>query len=625
MCGFVGMVSNQTKLDSSLYVMNMVKTISHRGPDNAGHFGFTKKNVFFAHQRLAILDLSDLSNQPFLSDDKKQVLCFNGEIYNHLSLRTKFLSQHNINFKTNSDTETLFYLIFFHGIEKTLQLIDGMFVLSYYNSTNNELFIARDRFGEKPLMYSFSKNYLVFASELKALKELPFVDYTIDIDSVEMFKDYGYISAPNTIYKSIKKLQPAELICFNLEKDITIKYKVKFFNLNVYKKNHDFCNDNSQINLESILNASVKSRLLSDVPVGSFLSGGIDSSLITYFAQKNSINKINTFTIGFAENEFNEADYAKDIAGFIGTNHHELYVKSSDILPLISQMPIIYDEPFADPSQLPFLILSKFASNYNKVCLSGDGGDELFSGYDRYRYLPILWNIFKKLPLQFRHKLSNLIKIIDLNGLNILFFGHSHQIHRLAKFIKASSFPELFESARSYPNSVLYSSFQDNIELSQNDNNYINQYMRTLDLNSFLPDDVLTKVDIASMRYSLEVRSPFLNESILNYASSLSSKNLMTKKTGKLPLRLLLSKYIPQGLHNRKKSGFSVPIAAWLRGDLKHWANDLIYDPGTNIDEFYDRSYIKKIWKSHYQGKYDFRLELWNYLTFQNWLLNIKN
>lgn len=614
MCGFAGIV-NTSKLNMSDLVQSMSEKISHRGPDHNGEYFSCDDGIYLSHRRLSILDLSSNANQPFISSDKNSILCFNGEIYNHLELKKKYLHGHDINWITHSDTETLLYLIKYLGIEKTLKIIDGMFSFLYIDSVGKTISFARDIFGEKPLYFYFDQQHLAFSSELKCLEELQFISYEIDNYSVSMYKNYGYINAPNTIYKNIKKLEPGQYLSFSFseQKIKKITDSLFFDKLSESQKNIKQ-NDDTSIELELLISESVKSRMLSDVPVGSFLSGGIDSTLISLFAQKNSMKRINTFTIGFEESKFDESIYAREISEYLGTNHHEMIVRPQDFLDYVDRLPTIYDEPFADPSQLPMLFLSKFASESNKVCLSGDGGDELFSGYDRYRKLPKLWKFLSTLPLTKSPKIKNFIKKFDQRTLNI-FFGQGYAIHRLADLVKAKNFKEFFDIARAYPNGHSMHKFS---EVRNN-----NILMRLMDLDSFLPSDVLTKVDIASMYNSLEVRSPFLNKNLFHYGLNIKSTSLMNSQFGKLPLRNLLTKYIPEHLHKRPKSGFSVPIGSWLKNELYDWANSLINDPKINNHKYYDMSYIRSIWIKHNENRGDFRLELWNYLVFQNWL-NVK-
>lgn len=611
MCGFAGII-NTSKFNMSNVVQSMSRKISHRGPDHSGVYFSPNDGVYLSHRRLSILDLSSNANQPFISYDKNSILCFNGEIYNHLELKNKYLIEYDINWLTHSDTETLLYLIKYLGIKKSLKIIDGMFSFIYLDLVNKTVSFARDIFGEKPLYFYFDKKYLAFSSELKCLEGLKFINYEIDDYSVSLYKNYGYITAPNTIYKNIKKLEPGQYLTFSFSEQNIKKISdfIYFDKLSESKKNIMQNNDTS-IELELLISESVKSRMLSDVPVGSFLSGGIDSSIITLFAQKHSMKSINTFTIGFEESKFDESSYAREISKFLGTNHHEMIVRPQDFFDYVDRLPLIYDEPFADPSQLPMLILSKFASQSNKVCLSGDGGDEIFSGYDRYRKLPKLWKILSSLSLTNRSNLKSFIKKFDQKTLNV-FFGQGYLIHRFADLVKAKSFKEFFDIARAYPNGESMHEFPDV------DNNNI--LMRLIDLDSFLPSDVLYKVDISSMLSSLEARSPFLNKNLFNLGINMNSSSLMNSQFCKLPLRNLLTKYIPESLHKRPKSGFSVPIGNWLKNDLYDWANSLIYDPKIKNHQYYDMAYIRTIWKKHKEDRGDFRLELWNYLVFQNWL-----
>jgi asparagine synthase (glutamine-hydrolysing) len=612
MCGFGGLIF---KNKNSILHENIIRTIndkqSHRGPDYNGFLDY--ENVKLCHQRLSILDLSSNANQPMVCTDNKFIICFNGEIYNHIQLRRLISKKFDINWKSNSDTETLLNTIKYFGITKALEMIEGMFSFCFLDKEKKVIHLVRDRFGEKPLFYLINKEIIVFSSELKSLKGFSFVDYKINDEAVEQFKQFGYISSPNTIYANIKRLKPGQVLTFNIETHQIVKdamYWSPFENLNTFQNNK--LKDLSDL-FEYKLEKSVKERMISDVPLGCFLSGGIDSTLIAYFMQKNSVNKIDTFTIGFSDQKYNEAPYAKKIANYFGTNHNELYVDSNLYSKEVSRLHEIYDEPFCDPSQLPMLTLSNFVSSKVKVALSGDGGDEIFSGYNRHQLVPYIWQLLRFIPQSFRFKIAEMIKNINHDSYNLP-LDYSYRFYRIADLLKARNFNHLYDISRGYPNSVKEGFNYKKVNLDYNST------IRLLDLNDFLVNDVLNKVDIASMRSSLEVRAPFLNRDIFDTAFSINKNKHQNIFGGKIILKSILKKYLPRRLYDRPKSGFSVPIGAWLKADLKPWAEDIINSKIQS--EYYDSRYIKNIWKLHKDNKFDFKFELWNYLIFNNWFIN---
>jgi asparagine synthase (glutamine-hydrolysing) len=630
MCGIAGIFSSDSQYFNSFASKNissMTDSLSHRGPDSEGLWIDENNLIALGHRRLSILDLSSKGNQPMHSFCGRYVLVFNGEIYNHIRIRSELQNEVNVIWRGSSDSETLLSGISTWGLEVTLKKIEGMFAFALWDNHTKTLSLARDRIGEKPLYYYQDSSNLFFFSEIKSLKKISNISFEIDRDSFESYTKYGYVPNPKSIYKNVFKLEAASCISFKIENK-SIK-KCSFFS---YWQLNNSVEDSLEIHssiqdLDKILSGIVQDQMISDVPLGAFLSGGIDSSLIAAIMQKNSNKKINTFTIGFNEDGFNEAPFAKKISDHLGTNHSELYVSSHDALAIIPELPFIYDEPFSDSSQIPSVMLSRFTRKEIKVALSGDGGDELFAGYPRYIYAEKIANFIRKVPNPLKpairgalHALSPsswdiFFKILNQIGINNNFNGR--RIYRLIETLQTNNYRELYDCLVSYPDSYNYQN-NENVNRSIDDKSHLN-FMRKHDLKYFLADDVLVKVDRASMSCGLEVRAPFLNHRLVEYAFALKKSQLINHGIGKSILKKLLSQYVPVTLMERPKAGFSVPIADWLRGPLKKWAESLIRN---NIEEnnYFSKEVLQKKWIEHQTGKYNHKSFLWNFLMFQAWL-----
>lgn len=639
MCGIVGVI-DKNYCDETI-LQRMVNSIEHRGPDNNGIWLDKSYGIGLGHTRLSILDLSIKGSQPMFSKSNRFVLVFNGEIYNHLSLRN-VLKQKNpsLDWDSTSDTETLLAGFDEWGIKKTLEKCTGMYALSVWDKQKKCLSLSRDRYGEKPLYYGYQGDTFFFGSELKALKKHPAFKPEIDRHALSIFFRYGYVKNPYSIYKDIKKLVPGTIAEIKINDNNKINYE-KYFNyislVSNGQKNPFKGNDAEAISsVESLLSKSVKSQEISDVPLGAFLSGGIDSSLIVSMMQKKSSKSVNTFTIGYDEANFNESAYAKNIAEFLGTKHTEKIVSPREAIGVVDKLSLIYDEPFADSSQIPTYLVSKLAREQVSVCLSGDGADEIFGGYNRYMWAENIASI----PNLLRKPLSNCLTLLtpqqwdfffkylwNLLPKKIHFKMPGDRMHKLALIIKYSSVKDIYDALTSIwiqdDELILGSSeirdFADNWE--KVDKIQSSKYkMMIIDTLTYLSDDILCKVDRASMSVSLETRAPFLDKSLIEFASTLPMKYKIRGRDSKWILRQILYKYLPRELVDRPKMGFGVPIDSWLKGPLRPWAESLIDETQIKSEGYLNYDAIKKKFDEHLSGKRNWQYLLWNVLIFQSWL-----
>ncbi|MFO0468265.1 MAG: asparagine synthase (glutamine-hydrolyzing), partial [Bacteroidota bacterium] len=589
MCGFVGVLSSALLNESTL--LKMTRTLTHRGPDESNIWQDHVSGISFGHQRLSILELSNAGSQPMFSANGRFALVYNGEFYNHLACRKGLAeSGFSVSWKGSSDSETLIEMISALGLEKTLKLITGMFSLALWDKMEKKLFLARDRFGEKPLYYGWQGGSFLFGSELKALKIHSDFSNEIDTNALGLFLQYNYVPTPLSIYKGISKLKPGSILSVSLENtSVCINTYWSAIETMLGGKKNPFRGTVTEAidETENVLKRAVQSQLLADVPLGAFLSGGIDSSLIVSLMSAVSNTPVNTFTIGFDDIGFNEAVYAKKIASHLGTNHTELYINPKDCFDVIPLLGSIYDEPFADSSQIPTYLVSKLASFSVKVALSGDGGDELFGGYNRYFFAEKLWNSLRFIPKPFRSGIYLLIKKLNAQQWEVLsstlhyvlpekyqFSNLTDKLKKASSLLVVKSFDDVyFRLVKQWenPGEIL------NFDFNPQKNKLIGyefilnnmDKMMLNDLLTYLPDDILCKVDRAGMAVSLESRIPFLDHNVFTFSSSLPLSFKINKGTSKWILSEILKKYIPENFINRPKMGFGIPLEAWLRGPLK--------------------------------------------------------
>ena len=632
MCGIAGFLNHPSIFTPKIIIKDMISTLSHRGPDAEGVK--IEGPVTFGHRRLSIQDLSPTGAQPMVSDSGRYYLTFNGEIYNFLKLKKILLNSGTTNFKGTSDTEILLKYIESYGLEKSLIDIRGMFAFSLWDRDKSNLYLIRDRMGQKPLYYYSHGGHFAFSSELKSLQKYPYLEKDISSKALQLYFKYNCIPSPYSIYKNVFKVEPGGIIKVDLNNQ-SVKVE-KYWDLNQVSKKglSNLIESDEQVllTLEEKLLSVVEEQMISDVPFGAFLSGGIDSSLIVALMQRISKKPIDTFTIGFYESGFDEAIYAKRVAEHLGTNHHELYLDQKDCLEIIPNLSSVYSEPFSDSSQIPTFLVSKMAKKNVTVCLSGDGGDELFAGYNRHFWIDHIWKLKKNLTPVGTSLINAFVKSTSVSTLNYLgnylfkgkvrSFGDS--LLKANGALSQESPNEIYNSLVShfdinYPlllNRELTSDpfHINNLKLQTDSNKFLLQ-----DQMTYLPNDILTKVDRASMANSLETRIPFLDKQIVELSWRIPFGTKCHKRKGKLPLRELLFKYVPKELLERPKAGFGIPLDTWLRKDLREWAEDLLSQKNINNSGLMDYEVVSKMWKEHLSGSHNWQYHLWDIIMLQSW------
>jgi asparagine synthase (glutamine-hydrolysing) len=640
MCGIAGYFEpsrNRRVRDCEQIVRRMASTLAHRGPDDEGCWADAKAGVALGHRRLAILDLSAEGHQPMRSADGRYVLTYNGEIYNFQQLRRE-LENSGHSFRGHSDTEVMLAAFCQWGFLPAVERFVGMFALALWDRQAGRLHLARDRAGEKPLYYGWAGHALVFGSELKALRAHPEWCAGINRHALALLARYGYIPAPHCIYENTYKLPPGCALTLTPEHsgDRKTAAPVPYWSAQSMAEAgaaHPFEGSEQEATdqLLALLQQSVAQQMVADVPVGAFLSGGIDSSLVVALMQAQSRRRIKTFSIGFPQENINEARFAKAVARQLGTYHTELYVQSRNLEQVIPRLPCLYDEPFADPSQIPTAILCRLAGEYVKVSLSGDGGDELFGGYNRYREAERLWNVISRTPKLFR-RLACHLKRVSRFGLNMRVASGPvtrmlNRVGNLSDILSESTDRSLYQLLMS-PNRETHLWLKDAQEPDTRHDALpawerlpeLLQRMMCQDLVSYLPDDILVKVDRAAMSVGLETRIPLLDHRVIEFAWSLPSSFKQRRNKGKWLLRQILYRYVPPVLVDRPKRGFGAPIAEWLRGPLRNWAEDLLGATRLRQEGYFEPRVIREKWQEHLSGRRDWSPGLWHVLMFQAWL-----
>jgi asparagine synthase (glutamine-hydrolysing) len=648
MCGIAGIFNRDLNRDSWKHQLeSMGNALNHRGPDSGGVWFEPEQSIGFAHRRLSILDLSPDGHQPMHSHSKRFTITYNGEIYNFEELKDELHHKENVAFKSTSDTEVLLSAIECWGIEKTLHKISGMFAFALWDNKTQNLTLARDHAGIKPLYYGWHNNNFYFSSELSALKTLSDFNPTISRTSIASFIRYSYIPCPQSIFEDIYKLAPGSYSTFSPHKNE--KPKVKYhWNSEAKIKNgvrnyFSGTQDEAIELLDQKLTNSVKRHMVSDVPLGAFLSGGVDSSLVVALMQKISNDPIKTFTIGFNEKNYNEANHAKVISNHLGTNHTEVYLNAKDVMDKIPHILSFCDEPFADSSQIPTWFISHITRKHVTVSMSGDGGDELFAGYVRYFWAEKLWKIINTFPSPTKKLLSWVLLNSNPDSLDKLYKLLSFVVpskykveHFSQKCIRLAKIMQSTEPKVLYHYLVSQEFFPEHMVLNCKPKYPIDQIqweadisfaenMMLTDFLTYLPDDILTKVDRASMSVGLEARVPLLDKEVLEFAWSLPLSMKKNESGGKDTLKKVLYKYIPRQLMERPKMGFGVPIGTWLKGPMREWAESHINETNIRNDGFLNADLINKKWKHHLNSKSNqHEYYLWNIIVFQNWYQNYK-
>lgn len=638
MCGIVGFLS-RTALDSGSHavVRRMADQIVHRGPDDAGIWLDEQAGIALGHRRLSIIDLSPAGHQPMISPSGRYVAVYNGEIYNHRDLRVALDAAGAApTWRGHSDTEVMLAAIEHWGVEGALSRLNGMFAFALWDREQRVLYLARDRMGEKPLYYGVQGGVLLFGSELNALRAHPTCRGDIDRDALALFLRHNYVPAPRSIWQGISKLPPAHYL--RIDSSLNVGVPVSYWDLQEIAQGGDampMADDAALVDqLEVLLKDAVGRRMEADVPLGAFLSGGVDSSTVVALMQVQSARPVRTFSIGFAEKDYDESNHAKAVAAHLGTDHTELFVTADDALQTIPKLPAIWDEPFSDSSQIPTYLLSGLTRQHVTVSLSGDGGDELFGGYNRYLLAMKLWQPMAMLPVGMRHRIARLLTAPQTAtgvraAMHVLPRKYRHKaiadrLPKIAQLLDACSPEALYLSLVSHwqrPEDVVIGAAEPLTLLNGGAAAFsdFRQKMMYLDARTYLPDDILVKVDRASMAVSLEARVPMLDHRLVEFAWRMPLSAKIRRGTGKWALRQVLYRHVPRSLIDRPKMGFGVPIDSWLKGPLRDWAEALLDERRLREDGFFNPAIIRRKWDEYQYSGRRWHYHLWDILMFQAW------
>lgn len=639
MCGIAGLIerTGQPSAELAQRARKMAEVIAHRGPDDQGIWVEPGMGMALAHRRLSIIDLSPLGHQPMTSASGRYVIVFNGEIYNYRDLRSQLQSAGLApRWRSESDTEVLLAGCDAWGIEETLRKANGMFALAIADLSRRSLVLARDRMGEKPLYYGWQGDSFLFGSELKALDKHPAFLRQIEPRAVALYYRFGYVPAPWSIYRDIRKLPPAHYIeITDRESRSGVETPIRYWNLPAPTGGASLTQQDATEHLDSLLRDAVRIRMRSDVPLGAFLSGGVDSTTIVALMQAQSSQPIRSFSIGFRERDHDESMHARAVAGVLGTSHTELRVTPADALSVVPQLPDLYDEPFADSSQIPTYLLAKLTRMHVTVALSGDGGDELFGGYHRYLQGRRLLTMYRFAPRSARSLLGRALRAVPAASLDrVLQFAPTHmaallgggRLSKLADTIDCEGAQDLYKRLVSQwhvptqagvdvdePSTVI-----DDPATMASMRSSIG-WMMYLDQQTYLPDDILVKVDRATMSVGLEARVPFLDHRVVEFAASLPEHLKVRDSVGKWLLRQVLYRYVDARRFARPKQGFAIPLADWLRGPLRDWAEQMLSAEALARSGFLDVRFVRAAWDAHISGKRNLQHPLWVILMFQAW------
>lgn len=647
MCGIAGIISSSSTASGQLMetVVRMTDQIVHRGPDDSGAWMDAESGVALGSRRLAIVDLSSAGHQPMQSSCGRFVIAYNGEVYNFSTLREE-LTLRGRTFRGHSDTEVILTAIAEWGLEAAVKKFVGMFAFALWDQPQRTLHLVRDRLGIKPLYYGWAGRTFLFGSELKALRVHPDFVPKINRDAIALYMRYNYIPQPFSIYEQTFKLHPGCILSVPVVgRSVTAQIEpVPYWSAKEVAERgaaDPFTGAEAEAveRLDLLLRDSVKLRMIADVPLGAFLSGGIDSSTVVALMQAQSSRRVKTFTIGFAESQYNEAEHAKAVAAHLGTEHTELYVTPQEAQAVIPKLPLFYDEPFSDSSQIPTYLVAELARRHVTVSLSGDGGDELFGGYPRYFRSNALWKKMRWLPRPARRAMASLLSAPSVDAYNRRLgrlapwmdrIGRpatvGEKMHKLSEALPANNreaLYRLFGSHSKRPVELVIGATEPLVALTDPRQwaalpDYFQQMM-FFDVISYLPDDILTKVDRASMAVSLEARVPVIDHRMVEFAARVPTTMKIRNGTGKWLLRQVLYRYVPKDLVERPKMGFGVPIDAWLRQPLREWAEALLNEDRLKREAFLNPAPIRKMWAEHLSGERDRADLLWDVLMFQAW------
>lgn len=641
MCGIAGFISNNS-LDFKVVLNKMVAEMKHRGPNNSGVWFNNHYNLGLGHTRLSIVDLSEAGSQPMHSKSGRYTIIFNGEIYNHLVIREELEAKCRVNWNGTSDTETILEAIDLWGIDRTIEACVGMFAVAIWDSKSKNLSLVRDRMGEKPIYYGWVNGNFIFASELKAIQSFPLFNNSINRNALALFLKHCSIPEPYSIYENIFKLESGSSLSINVNSQEVKKKQYWSIEKMVNENNQpSFRGSSNQAieSLENLISNAVSIQMQADVPLGAFLSGGVDSSVVVALMQKQSYKKVNTFSIGFDQKEYNEAEHAKKVANHIGTNHCETYISGKEVLDIVPLLPKIYSEPFSEASQIPTFLVSKIAKEKVTVSLTGDGGDELFCGYSRYQLANKSWSKSSKVPYFLRSNLFKGVSKMPIGFLEMIFKPlegkvdkNGKEINFVDKILKAAPLLNFNEKKEFYHKGFMTHNLdatdwvlksEESQTKFQNNKLKIDSFfaeMMAIDLMTYLPNNNLTKLDRAGMSNSLETRVPLLDHRIVEFAMSLPMEYKLRNGVDKWVLREVLYKYVPKRLIERPKMGFGVPLGEWLRGPLRDWCENLLDEKRLNEEGFFNSQIIREKWIEHLSGKRNWGVQLWDVIVFQDWL-----
>jgi asparagine synthase (glutamine-hydrolysing) len=647
MCGITGFWDISKNADEASLrqtIARMMEPIRHRGPDDSGEWTNVRCGMTLGFRRLSIVDLSPTGHQPMLSADERYVIIFNGEVYNFNQLRIE-LAGLGHTFRGHSDTEVMLASICQWGIQAAVRRFNGMFAFALWDCHEHQLTLVRDRFGIKPLYYGWSGNVFLFGSELKALKVHPAFHAEIDRDALALYLRHNCIPTPYTIYTGFRKLLPGTILTLTgNNKAGEYPEPVPYWSARQVVESgvaHPFEGSDQDAvgELDTLLRESIRERMIADVPLGAFLSGGIDSSAVVALMQAQSSRPIQTFTIGFHESGYDEARYAKEVARHLGTDHTELYVTPQEALAVIPRLPTLFDEPFSDSSQIPTFLISELARQHVTVSLSGDGGDELFGGYNRYSWASKIWKATGWVPGAFRNLGSAILRRMPPVAWDGLLSNQlipprwrvsepGEKMRKITEILSASSPEAIYLDLASHwkdPSKVVRGATEPPTLVTRRDAwaklPDFTSWMMYMDLVTYLPDDILVKLDRASMGISLESRVPYLDDHrVVEFAWRLPLQMKIRNGQGKWLLRQVLYRYVPNWMVERPKKGFGVPIDAWLKGPLRGWAEALLDGQRLKDESFFNPEPIHQKWQEHLAGKHNWQYHLWDILMFQSWL-----
>lgn len=642
MCGIAGFIDPTLAGDKGRETLRcMADAVVHRGPDQFGTWMEDATGVGMAHRRLSILDLTDAGRQPMISAGGRFVMVFNGEIYNHRDLRSELLrADPSLDFRGRSDTEELLAAIEAWGLEATLGRLNGMFAFALYDRSRRLLHLARDRLGEKPLYFGRIGMALVFGSELKAIRRHPEWRGVLDPVALRGYFRYGYVTGERSIYKGIEKVGPGELVSICIDARDGALTRWRYWSVVDVIRNRLAsripCSESDATDhLEDLLEDAVAIRMEADVPLGAFLSGGVDSTTVVALMQRRASTPVKTFSIGFGEERFNEAESARAVARYLGTQHCELYVTPRQALEAIPKLSLVYDEPFADASQIPTILVAQLARDSVTVALSGDGGDELFGGYERYSIASRFWKLSRRVPYVLRAALAGSIEVVPVRAWDLLAGWLPAELtqgrpgdraHKVARRLRWRDFEALYSSlleVAQSDRSVMLAEPKgvgcDRLDVAALLRDGGMEKMMAWDLVGYLPNDILTKVDRATMAVGLEGRMPLLDHRLVEFAWHLPMSFKRRQGTGKWALKEVLRRLVPSELVERPKRGFSVPIESWLRNELRPWATDLLSARSLSSSGILDEALVQQRLAEHLSGRRNWASQLWAVLMFQAW------